>query len=176
MKFLMTLIALTSLLHQATAQANYDVEENKPTTVDGIEYGYSIKNETTKKVKGDEYSRFVITFYATNTTNSSKIYEKPRTTSFGSGDPNEIAVFNITNATGKRLTSKSADMEVPDFRMPVEVEDKDCNGKTVKKTFDAVIGYILRPSQSITREIIVIVPLDEKPVVRLATKYLRPLL
>ena len=35
-----------------------DVNEKKPAIIDGIEYGYYIKNEQTKSVKDEEYGRF----------------------------------------------------------------------------------------------------------------------
>ena len=59
-----------------------DLEEKKPETVNGIEYGYYIKNEQTKSVKDEEYGRFEITLYAINKTGCTKIYAEKTTPFF----------------------------------------------------------------------------------------------
>src|SRR6201986_430369 len=83
-----------------------DLTEKKPVTYDGIEYGYLIKNEQTKTAKGEEYSRFEITLFATNKSGCRKLYAQ-RTTYRTDDYANLLATFNCSNANGKRLTAKS---------------------------------------------------------------------
>ncbi len=51
-----------------------DLEEKKPAVINGIEYGYIVKNEQTKNAKGEEYSRYEITFYALNNSGCTKLF------------------------------------------------------------------------------------------------------
>ncbi len=137
-----------------------DVDEKKPVTVDGIEYGYYIKNEQTKSVKDEEYNRFEITLYATNKTGCTKIYSE-RVTLLSSESSNLIASFNCINANGKRLTAKSGSVKARDFNVNAKVQE---NGKEVTKAVKA--GYIFRNGETLKTNIIVLVPKGERPVIQ----------
>ncbi|GAB2836555.1 hypothetical protein [Ferruginibacter profundus] len=137
-----------------------DLEEKKPETVDGIEYGYYIKNEQTKSVKDEEYGRFEITLYATNKTGCTKLYAE-KTSLLSSEASNLIAAFNCTNANGKRLTAKSGSVKARDFYLNAKVQE---NGKEITKTVKA--GYIFRNGETLKTNIIVLVPKGERPVVQ----------
>jgi hypothetical protein len=105
--FCKTSLLLTSMLilcTTASAQIT-DLEEKKPVTIGGVEYGYIIKNEQTKTNKGEEYARFEITLYATNRSGCTKLYAD-RTSSYSSDDLNLLDTYNCTNANGKSLTEK----------------------------------------------------------------------
>lgn len=93
---------------------NTDLEEKKPATADGIEYGYYIKNEQVKGVKDEEYSRFEITLYITNKSSCTKFYADKITLS-SSESPNLMAGFNCSKANGKRLTAKTGTVKARDF-------------------------------------------------------------
>ena len=137
-----------------------DIDEKKPETVDGIEYGYYIKNEQTKSVKDEEYGRFEITLYATNKTGCTKIYAE-RTSILSSESSNLIASFNCTNANGKRLTAKSGTVKAREFYLNAKVQE---NGKEITKAVKA--GYIFRNGETLKTNIIVLVPKGERPVIQ----------
>ena len=143
----------------AFAQAN-DIDEKKPATVNGIEYGYYIKNEQTKSVKDEEYGRFEITLYATNKSGRTKLFAD-RTTISSSESLNLIASFNCTNANGKRLTAKSGTVKAREFYVNAKVQE---NGKDVTKSVKA--GYIFRNGETLKTNIIVLVPKGERPVIQ----------
>ena len=133
------------------------IDENKPAVVDGIEYGYIIKNEQVKSAKGEEYARFEITLYATNKSGCTKLYAER--VSFLSDDAaNLIATFNCSNANGKRLTAKSGTVKARDFYVNAKVTE---GGKDVTRSVKA--GYIFRNSESLKNNIIVLVPMGERP-------------
>jgi hypothetical protein len=144
---------------QSTAQMT-DLEEKKPETIDGIEYGYFIKNEQVKNVKDEEYSRFEITLYATNKSGCTKLYAE-KVSVLSSETPNLIVSFNCTNANGKRLTAKSGTVKARDFYVNAKVQE---NGKEVTRTVKA--GYIFRNGETLKTNIIVLVPKGERPVIQ----------
>ncbi|MGC4101539.1 hypothetical protein [Ferruginibacter sp.] len=137
-----------------------DLEEKKPETVDGMEYGYYIKNEQVKSVKEEEYNRFEITLYVTNKSGCTKLYTD-RTSVLSSEQNNLLASFNCTNANGKRLTAKSGSVKARDFYINAKVQE---NGKDVTKAVKA--GYIFRNGETLKTNIIVLVPKDQRPVMQ----------
>ena len=135
-----------------------DLDEKKPVVVNGIEYGYTIRNEQTKSAKGEEYGRFEITLYATNKSGCTKLYANHP--SFLSEDnSNLIATYNCNNANGKRLTAKSGTIRARDFYVNAKVMEA---GKEVNQSVKA--GYIFRNGETIKTNIIVLVPKGERPV------------
>lgn len=155
--FLLFSILFTAV--QSTAQVT-DLEEKKPETINGIEYGYFIKNEQVKNVKDEEYSRFEITLYATNKSGCTKLYAE-KVSIRSSETPNLIVSFNCTNANGKRLTAKSGTVKARDFYVNAKVQE---NGKEVTRTVKA--GYIFRNGETLKNNIIVLVPKAERPVIQ----------
>lgn len=143
-----------------------DVDEKKPAMIDGIEYGYYIKNEQTKSVKDEEYGRFAITLYATNKSGCTKIYAE-KITVLSSESSNLIASFNCINANGKRLTAKSGTVKARDFYVNAKVQE---NGKEITRAVKA--GYIFRNGESLKTDIIVLVPKGERPVIQCTTNNL----
>jgi len=159
-------LLLIMLLAWGTTQAQLtDLEEKKPATIDGIEYGYIIKNEQTKNAKGEEYGRFEITLYATNKTGCTRLFAD-RSYSYSS-DANLLATFNCVNANGKRLTAKSGTVKARDFSVNVKVKEGD---KDVTRLTKA--GYIFRNGETLRTNIIVLVPLNEKPVINFSPNLL----
>ena len=151
------LLMLLSKLSSGSAQVT-DLDEKKPTLIDGIEYGYIVKNEQTKSAKGEEYSRFEITLYATNKSGCTKLYSN-RTGFLSDDSPNLIATYNCTNANGKRLTAKSGMVKARDFYLNAKVTE---NGKDVNRSVKA--GYIFPNGDTLKNNIIVLVPKDTRPV------------
>ena len=128
--------------------------------MDGIEYGYYIKNEQAKAVKDEEYSRFEITIYTTNKSGCTKIYSE-RISVLSSEPSNLLAGFNCTNANGKRLTAKSGAVKARDFYLNAKLQE---NGKEITKAVKA--GYIFRNGETLKTNIIVLVPKGERPVIQ----------
>src|SRR5213082_721000 len=94
-----------------------DIEEKKPAVMNGVEYGYIIKNEQTKAVSNEEYARFEITLYATNKSGCTKLYAENISEP---GRQNLVATFNCTNANGKRLTAKGGELSAKEFLVTVK--------------------------------------------------------
>jgi hypothetical protein len=143
-----------------SAQAQLtDLEEKKSVTIDGIEYGYIIKNEQTKAAKGEEYGRFEITLYATNKSGCTKLFAD-RSSAYSSDAANLLATYNCVNANGKRLTAKSGMVKARDFNVNVKMKEGD---KDVTRWVKA--GYMFRNGETLKTNIIVLVPLNERPVI-----------
>lgn len=155
------ILLLTMFTVLSTAQAQLaDLGEKKPVTIDGVEYGYIIKNEQTKNSKGEEYSRYEITLYATNKSGCTKLFAD-RTAAFYSSDPpNLLVTFYCTNANGKRFTAKSGTVTARDFNVNVKLKEGD---KEVTRVARA--GYIFRRGETLRNNIIVLVPINERPVI-----------
>jgi hypothetical protein len=155
--FLMMLFITGSISAQTT-----DLEEKKPITIDGLEYGYIIKNEQTKSAKGEEYGRFEITLYATNKSGCTKLFAD-RIATFSTDAANLLATYNCTNANGKRLTAKAGTVKARDFNVNVKVKEGD---KDVTRLAKA--GYMFRNGETLKTNIIVLVPLNERPVINIS--------
>ena len=151
------LLPMLLLLSSGFAQV-FNLDENKPNAVNGIEYGYLIKNEQTKTAKGDEYGRFEITFYATNKSGCTKLFANRGFITDES--PNLIATYNCNNANGKRFTSKSAQLKARDFYLNAKVTE---DGKEVNKSVKA--AYIFRNGETVKTSIIVLVPKGDRPII-----------
>lgn len=135
-----------------------DISEKKPVTIDGVEYGYIIKNEQTKNAQGEEYGRYEITLYVLNKSGCTRLYTDRSYTY--SSDANLLATFNCINANGKRLTAKSGTVKARDFNVSIKVKEGD---KEVTRSAKA--GYIFRNGETLRTNIIVLVPLNERPVI-----------
>ena len=153
--------ALLFLSGSASAQLN-ELTEKKPVTVNGIEYGYIVKNEQTKAAKGEEYSRFEITLYAINKTGCTRLFAN-NTGLLYSENNNVLVTFDCTNANGKRLTAKTGTVRARDFYVSTKVKPE---GKDAKEVTQSVkVGYIFRNGETLRSNIIVLVPLGERPVI-----------
>lgn len=153
-------VALSLFCYSVMAQLN-ELSEKKPVTFNGIEYGYIVKNEQTKAAKGEEYSRFEITLYAANKSGCTRLFAN-NTSLLYSESNNVLATFDCTNANGKRLTAKSGTVKARDFYVSTKVKP---DGKDSKEVTQSVkIGYIFRNGETLRTNIIVLVPLGEKPV------------
>jgi hypothetical protein len=156
------------IINFCTAQ-NFTLEEKKPLTENGFEYGFIIKNEQIKSNKGEEYSRFEITLYITNKTGCTKLYRE-RTGILSDDDPNLLATFTCTNANGKRLTAKTGKVDARDFYVNATVIE---NGKEINKSVKA--GYMFRNNETLKNNIIVLVPKGERPQIECMANMLQEL-
>ncbi len=151
--------AILFITHSSFAQI-IDIEEKKPVVENGIEYGYIIKNEQLKTAKGEEYSRYEITLFATNQSGCTRLYAD-RTTSYSGLPANLLATFTCNNANGKRFTAKSGTIKARDFNVSMK---KIINGKEVYEAAKA--GYIFRNGETLRDNIIVLVPKGERPIIQ----------
>jgi hypothetical protein len=138
-----------------------ELEEKKPETLNGVEYGWYIRNEQQKNVKDEEYSRFEITLYATNKSGCSKIFLERNTGSTSSEQQSLVATYSCLNANGKRFTAKGGSVKAKEFYVNVKLKEND---KDVTRSAKA--GYIFRNTETITNNIIVLVPKGERPKIQ----------
>ncbi|GAA4467447.1 hypothetical protein GCM10023189_51130 [Nibrella saemangeumensis] len=162
-KSILSFLLIATLSVSAMAQASFDLEETKPVALNGIEYGFAIRNESKKDVgsKGS-FGRFEVTVYATNKSGCTKLL-LPKQTLFGQQDQDLLAQFDCINATGMRLTSKSGNVRAPEFFVPYSTTTKNAEGKTVTNTIQVKAGHILHNGETVSSNFIVIVPESELP-------------
>ena len=153
----------------ASAQMAYDIEEGRATEINGIEYGFEIRNERKKDVKDETFNRFEITVYATNKSGCTKLMF-PRQTVFGTEYQEVIAQYDCLNATGKRLTSKSGTVKAKEFSVPYTTTIRNSEGKDVSNTVRVRAGNVFRNGESITENFIVIIPDGERPRMKVRIK------
>jgi hypothetical protein len=139
------------------------LEENKPYEYNGLEYGYYITNESTKEVKGENFDRYEVNLYVTNKNSCIKLIPFGNNYSGSGSGSNEVQIseYNITNATGKRLTAKKGVVAAKPWYTNVRVPDETTKEKY--KTIYAQVGYAIRSGQTIANRVIVIVPRGERP-------------
>jgi hypothetical protein len=156
------LILLSCVSFQAFSQSSLDVTEEKPSVQNGIEYSYIVKNERNE----DTYSRYEVVVMAQNKSGCPLIYFKKSAEELNSlfdGDPAALARFECINATGKRLTSKGANVKAKSFFVPYSRQEKTADGKTKTVNENVEGGYLLKNGSSVSNTLTVIVPKGEKP-------------
>jgi hypothetical protein len=159
-------LAVLFFTANAFSQQVVDLEENTPYPYNGLEYGYYISNESSKEVKGEDYDRYEVNIYVTNKSGCLKLIPfRNGWTGIGgtsnSNDEVQIAEFNCTNATGKRLTAKKGLVNAKPWYSNVKIPDELAKDKY--KMVNAQVGYAIRNGQTSTTRIIVIVPKGERP-------------
>jgi hypothetical protein len=160
MKYLLSTAALLFISILSNAQNVLELTEDKPSASNGIEYSYTVRNERTE----DTYSRYEVTIMAQNKGGCMLIYFKKAGDELNSifeGDPSAIARFECTNATGKRLTSKGANVKAKAFKVPYTQ-----NGTTIQVEG----GYLLKNNGKVSNDLIVIVPKGERPKFKVRTQ------
>ncbi len=143
-------------------QVAYELEEGRPAEINGIEYGFEIRNERKKDVKDETYNRFEVTVYVTNKSGCTKLMF-PRQTVFGTEYQELLADFDCVNATGKRLTSKRGSVKAREFSAPYTTTVKGTDGKDITNTVSVRVGNMLKNGDTMTDNFIVIVPDGERP-------------
>lgn len=140
------------------------LSENEKITLNGMEYSYVITNAQEK----DDYSRYEVTMKCANT--SAGMVFRPATVQNGYVKyNNELATFNCTNATGKRLTPKSVSVTMNIFTVPVNDSYTDCKtNKTVTQIKYITAGNAMQPGETISRRAIFIVPKGQKPIIAIS--------
>lgn len=158
-------IGVTCPLLTASAQVTYDVTSNKPVQLNGLEYGYSVKNESTKEVSNlGTFKRYEITVYVTNKSGVTKLMPC-RQTSFGVRNQDLLAHFDCLNATGAKLTSRTTSVRARPMPSPA-VATSATNASEKIVTADTQPGHLLENGETITNNVIVLVPDGEQPKMR----------
>jgi hypothetical protein len=171
MKKILAIAGLLALSLGTRAQQSVDLTDGEPETLNGIEYGFNIRNERTKEVKDENYSRYEVTVYITNRSGCTRLMF-PKQTVFGPEDQNLLAQFDCLNATGKRMTSKSSTLRARSFTIPYTTQVKNAEGKLVSNTVQVPAGHALRNGETVQENFIVIVPMGEKPRVKVRVREL----
>lgn len=150
----------------AFAQPAYEITESEPAQYNGLEYGFSVRNESKKDVgsKGS-FSRYELTVYVTNKSGCTKLFF-PRQTPFGPRDQDLLAQFDCVNATGARLTAKNATVRARPFSVPYSTTSKNAQGKDVTTTVQVAAGHLLDNGETVSQNLIVLVPDGEQPRVK----------
>jgi hypothetical protein len=165
-QFLFVCLLLPSMIFSCFAQQAIGIEENQPANYDGLVCGFNIRNERVMEISKENFNRFELTVYLTNQSGCPKIIllnDTFRNAFGGVNDPATFAIFDCQNATGKRLTSKSATVRANQFFIPVRFPEKGPDGKETIRTVNTHAGFILRNGETISSDIIVIVPEGERP-------------
>jgi hypothetical protein len=164
------LLTLTAILLFVTSsvfsQRVFDLQENNTTNADGVEIGFTITNEQKKEIGNETYARYEVTVYISNHSGCHRFFlDEGIGNVFGGSyaSPGTIAIFDCINATGKRLTSKNVSVRAKPFYLNGSFSDTK-DGKTVTRTIRVQSGYILRNGDSVSNNLIIIVPLGERPI------------
>ncbi|MBE7171110.1 MAG: ABC transporter permease [Williamsia sp.] len=150
----------------AGAQQSKPITEEDPLEVDGIEYGFAIRNASTREVGNKDFSRYEVTFYATNKSQCSRVILFGQSMSPFESDVKLLAKFDCINATGARLTSKSGEVSAKPMFVNAKVNTKDDKGKSFVEMQKVQIGFYVGIGETIEQNVILIVPLNSKPDVR----------
>ena len=142
------------------------VTEETPFSADGIEYGYSIKNISSKEVSNKDFSRYEVTLYATNKSECSRIVLFGQNMNLFESDNQALARFDCVNATGARLTSKSGEVNAKPMYVVARVSTRDEKGKQIYENQKVQVGYYIGVGETVEQNIIFIVPLNSKPDIK----------
>lgn len=157
-----TTVALFLVKSAVLAQTGYDITENQPAAFNGVEYGFTVRNESKKDVSGKTFNRYEVTVFATNKSSCTKLFF-PKQTLLGQQNSDLLAQFDCLNATGARLTAKNGSVRAKPFYVPYSTSAKTADGKTVTNTIQVQAGYWLRNGETVSSDLILIVPDGESP-------------
>ncbi|MVM30036.1 ABC transporter permease [Spirosoma sp. HMF4905] len=167
------LVLGVGLVFPAIAQQSYELKSNQPTLINGIEYGYTIRNESKKEVSNmGTVKRYELTVYATNKSGENKLFS-PRQTSFGVKDQDLLARFDCINATGAKLTSKTITLRARPISTSYTASASHTDGrddKPIASAMPAQGGHLFENGETLTNNVIVIVPDGEQPQLRVRLK------
>ncbi|GAB2515364.1 ABC transporter permease [Spirosoma aerophilum] len=166
MKRLALLLSFLTVLYLPLfGQQAYDIEPGHPAQMNGIDYGFEVRNERRIDISGEPFMRYEVSVYVTNKSNCAKIMF-PKQALLDQNDQNELASFDCLNATGKRLTSKGGKVLARPFMVPYRQRMKNAEGKEIVTTTNIQAGHILRNGETVSNSFIVIVPDGERPAMK----------
>lgn len=157
---LLTFLLVTLGIQTGWSQGMASLEEDKPYVENGIEYSFSVTNARDEK----DYSRYEVSIFARNKSGCQMIYlNRGELAQAFDGDPAAVARFECINATGRRLTSKGANLRARPFSVPYSQPIKGADGKTTFNNIRVPAGFLLRNGETLSSSLIVITALGEKP-------------
>ncbi len=162
MKTFLKLFSFLLITQFLKAQSSYNLEEGKPFVLNGLEYGYEIRNERKKGIKKEEFDRFEINAFVINKSGCIKLMF-PKQKLLGLDYLDVMAEFDCINATGKRLTSKSAKVKAREFNTPYTYTTKGADGKDFRNNVTVRVGNMLKNGETIYNNFTVILPEGERP-------------
>ena len=139
------------------------ITEETPIVIDGIEYGYSIKNAGSREVSNKDYSRYEVTLYATNKGECSRIIFFGQSLNLFESENRALAKFDCVNATGARLTSKTGELNAKPMFVTARVNTRDEKGKSIVENQKVQVGYYIGAGETVEENVIFIVPLNSRP-------------
>jgi hypothetical protein len=160
------LMLFLAIFSTASAQQTKAITEEAPLVAEGMEYGYSIKNVSTKEVNDKEFSRYEVTLYATNKSECSRVVLFGQSLAASDINMNVLANFDCINATGQRLTSKSGTVTAKPMYVNARVNTRDAQGKSLSENQKVQIGYYIGTGETVENSVIFLVPLNAKPEVK----------
>lgn len=161
--FILFLGVLTSMTR---AQQAKSITEETPLLSDGIEYGYSIRNASSREVSNKDFSRYEVTLYATNKSECSRVVFFGQSLTQSESENRILARFDCVNATGARLTSKTGEVNAKPMFVTARVTTKDDKGKTAIENQKVQVGYYIGVGETVEENLIFIVPLNSKPDIK----------
>jgi hypothetical protein len=166
MLFRLSLVVFFFATASAIGQTYVDLSLDKPYEYEGFEYAVELRNENTKMVKKDEFSKFELRAYVRNVSNYTRLFIPSNSILDGEPD-NLIAKIEVLNATGKRLSAKDSKLYARSYTVPYDIKSKNAEGKEVKQTVQVPAGFILRAGDMVNDNFTVFLPLGEQPKLRL---------
>jgi hypothetical protein len=163
------LIVLMSVFSLGANAQTKTITEETPIVMDGIEYGYSIKNANVKEISNKDFSRFEVTLYATNKSECSRIVLFGQNMNQFDSQIQTLAKFDCVNATGARLTSKSGEVNAKPMFVNARVNTRDDKGRSIIENQKVQIGYFIGVGETVEQTVIFIVPLNSKPEIKVRT-------
>ncbi|GAB3990787.1 hypothetical protein GCM10028807_18650 [Spirosoma daeguense] len=164
-QLLASFLLLAIIPFRLFAQQAHDVQAGQPVQLNGLDYGFEINNERRIDMSGETFMRYELSIYVSNKSNCTKLF-LPKQTLLGQEDLNQLATFDCVNATGKRLTSKSAKIMARPFTVPYQQRIKNSEGKEVNTTTYIQAGHMLRNGETVSNTFVAIVPEGEKPLMK----------
>lgn len=166
MKAFLPIVILLLSFQNSFSQNSFDLEEGKPYLYNGIEYGFEIRNERKKDIKKEEFARYEIRAYITNKSGCTKLMFPRQTLLLGLDYQDVMAEFDCLNATGKRLTAKSAKVKAREFTAPYTYTTKGTDGKDIRNNVSVRVGNMLKNNETIYNNFTVILENGERPNMR----------
>ena len=160
---MLVLLAVSSITY---AQQSKAITEESPFAVDGMEYGYSIRNSNVREVSNKDFSRYEVTLYASNKSECSRIVLFGQSMNQFESDISTLARFDCVNATGARLTSKSGNVNAKPMFVNARVNTRDEKGKSMMENQKVQVGYFVGAGETVEATVIFIVPLNATPDIK----------
>lgn len=163
----MSVIVIMMLMnHHSFSQPRKVLEEGSIETINGVEVGFRIVNESSKVAGKEEFARYKLVVFVNNT-GCNKFYrnEEDFATPLFRRARNIVATFNFRNANGKRFTNKEGNITAKEWWVLIRVTEKNSAGKDEVRTRRMMAGFMFRNGERLESEFIVLVPLGERPAV-----------